>query len=154
VEDISTNDKAVLDSKRANVFFQVADTAIYGESYMAGDYFFDEIHGVDWLTDAIQTEVYGYLVSRTTKVPYTDKGVAALQQQVTRVLDTAVLNGLIAPGETIDGTFLGTGYQVTTIPVADTSASEKQNRQYNGLSFVALGAGAIHGVQIQGTFER
>lgn len=154
VEDISTNDKTVLDSKRANVFFQVADTAIYGESYMAGDYFFDEIHGVDWLTDAIQTEVYGYLVSRTTKVPYTDKGTAALQQQVTKVLDTAVLNGLIAPGETVDGTFLGAGYEVTTIPVSDVSASEKQNRQYNGLSFVALGAGAIHGVQIQGTFER
>lgn len=154
VEDLSSTDKQVLDSKRANAFFQVGDTNIYGESYMAGDYFFDEIHGVDWLTDAIQTEVYGYLISRSTKVPYTDKGVAALQQQVTKVLDTAVLNGLAAPGETIDGEFLGSGYQVTTVPVANVSASEKQNRQYNGLSFVVLGAGAIHGVQIQGVFER
>lgn len=154
VEDLSTNQKAILDSKRANAFFLVGDGGIFAESYMAGDFFFDEIHGVDWLTDAVQTEVYGYLLSRTTKVPYTDKGVAALQQQVTKVLDTAVLNGLVASGETIDGRFLGTGYEVSTVPVANVSASEKQNRQYNGLSFIALGAGAIHGVQIQGVFER
>lgn len=154
VESLSTTEKNVLDSKRANVFIKVGDTNIYAESYMAGDNFFDEIHGVDWLTDAIQTEVYGYLISRTTKVPYTNQGVAAIEQQVTKVLDESVRNGLVAAGETIDGEFLGTGYKITTVPVEDVSESEKQNRQYNGLSFVALGAGAIHGVQIQGVFEK
>lgn len=154
VETLSTNDKAVLDSKRANAFFEVGTTKLYGESFMAGDFFFDEIHGVDWLTDAIQTQVFGYLNGRPTKVPYTDAGVAALEQQVIKILDIAVLNGLIAPGETIDGEFLPLGYKTVTQAVADVADSEKQNRQYNGLSFVALGAGAIHGVQIQGVFER
>jgi len=32
--------------------------------------------------------------------------------------------------------------------------SDKEARLYPGLSFVALGAGAIHGAQINGTFER
>lgn len=155
VEDLTTNEKNVLDSKRANAFFRVgADSEIYAESFMAGDFFFDEIHGVDWLTDAIQTEVFGYILSRPTKVPYTDQGVAALEQQLIKVLDEAVRNGLAAPGETIDGRFLPNGYETVTIPVADVSASEKQNRQYNGLSFTVIGAGAIHGVQIQGVFER
>lgn len=154
VESLSTNQKSVLDSKRANAFIKVGDTNIYAESYMAGDFFFDEIHGTDWLTDAIQTEVYGYLLSRPTKVPYTDKGVAALEQQLIKILDESVRNGLVATGETIDGEFLANGYKTITVPVADVSASEKQNRQYNGLSFIALGAGAIHGVQIQGVFER
>lgn len=154
-ENLTETQKSVLDSKRGNAFFNVGpDTVIYGESYMAGDFFFDEIHGTDWLTDAIQTEVYGYLVSRPTKVPYTNDGVAALEQQVRRVLDEAVSNGLVAPGESIDGEFFPSGYQVTTVPVEDVSQSLKDQRQYNGLSFIALGAGAIHGVQIQGVFER
>lgn len=154
VEDLTSNQKSVLDSKRANAFFTVGSTNIYGESFMASNFFFDEIHGVDWLTDAIQTEVFGYLVSRTNKVPYTDKGVAALEQQLIKILDEAVRNGLIASGETIDGEFLANGYKTVTIPVADVSESEKQNRTYNGLSFTALGAGAIHAVQINGVFER
>jgi hypothetical protein len=154
-EDLNETEKSALDGKRANAFFNVgADTVIYGESYMAGDFFFDEIHGTDWLTDAIQKEVYGYLISRTTKVPYTDSGVAALEQQTIKILDEGVRNGLLAPGETIDGEFLPNGYKTITVPVADVSQTEKDARQYNGLSFVALGAGAIHGVQIQGTFER
>lgn len=154
VESLSTNQKNVLDSKRGNAFITVGATDIYAESFMAGDFFFDEIHGTDWLTDAIQTEVFGYLVSRPTKVPYTDKGVAALEQQLIKILDESVRNGLVATGETIDGEFLPNGYKTITVPVADVSASKKQNRQYNGLSFVAIGAGAIHGVQIQGVFER
>lgn len=154
-EDLNENQKNVLDSKRGNAFFNVgADTFIYGESFMAGDFFFDEIHGTDWLTDAIQKEVYGYLLSRPTKVPYTDAGVAALEQQTIKILDESVRNGLVAPGETIDGEFLPSGYKTITVPVADVSQTEKDARQYNGLSFVALGAGAIHGVQIQGVFER
>ena len=154
VEKLTTTEKNTLDSKRGNAFIEVGDTNIYAESFMAGDFFLDEIHGTDWLTDAVQTEVYGYLLSRATKVPYTDKGVAALEQQLIKILDESVRNGLVATGETIDGEFLAAGYKTITVPVADVSSSEKQNRQYNGLSFIALGAGAIHGVQIQGVFER
>lgn len=154
VENLNTNQKNVLDSKRGNAFFRAGGLNIYGESYMAGDNFFDEVHGIDWLTDAIEVEVYGYLASRATKVPYTDPGVAALEQQLINILEEAVRNGLAAPGETIEGEFLPRGYKTTTIPVADVSQSEKQNRAYSGLSFIVLGAGAIHSVQIQGVFER
>jgi len=154
-EDLNTTQKTTLDAKRGNAFFNVgADTVIYGESFMGGDFFFDEIHGVDWLTDAMQTEVFGYILSRPSKVPYTDPGVASIEQQAIKVLDTAVLNGLGSPGETIDGKFLPNGYSTATVPVADVSQSEKDARQYNGLSFVLKGAGAIHGIQIDGVFER
>ena len=154
-ETLTENEKSVLDSKRGNAFFNVGgDTVMYGESVMGGDFFFDEIHGTDWLTDAVEKEVFGYMVSRPSKVPYTDAGTAALEQQTIKILDEAVRNGLVAAGETIDGVFLPNGYVTTTVPVADTSQSEKDARQYNGLSFIALGAGAIHGVQIKAVFER
>lgn len=153
-EDINSSQKAVLDSKFANALIVVGASDMYAESFMASGVFFDEVHGIDWLQNAIQTNVFGYLLTRTTKVPYTDKGVAALEQQVISALDEAVRNGLIAPGETIDGEFLGTGYKTTTIAVADINQSDVEARHYPGLSFTVIGAGAIHSVQINGVFER
>jgi len=154
VEQLTQNEKAVLDSKRGNAFILVGASDMYAESRMANNTFFDEVHGIDWLENAIQINVFGYLLTRTTKVPYTDKGVAAIEQQVIKALDEAVRNGLIAPGETIDGDFLANGYKTITVPVADMNQSDKEARLYPGLSFVVLGAGAIHGAQINGIFER
>jgi hypothetical protein len=154
VEQLTQSQKAVLDSKRANALIEVGSSDMFAESFMANGTFFDEVHGVDWLTNAIETNVFGYLLTRTTKVPYTNKGVAAIEQQVINALDEAVRNGLIAPGETIDGEFLPNGYKTVVIPVEDINQSDKEARNYPGLSFVVLGAGAIHSAQINGIFER
>lgn len=153
-ENMSQNQKAVLDSKNGNTLVTVGGINIFVESTMASGVYYDEVHGLDWLTDAVQTTVFGYVATRTTKVPYTEKGIAAIGQQISRTLDEALRNGLIAPGETIDGKFLPFGYSVTLVAVADTNQSDKESRTYNGGSFVILGAGAIHGLQINGTFER
>jgi hypothetical protein len=153
-ESLSQNQKSVLDGKNANALITVGDSIMYAESFMASGVFFDEVHGVDWLQNAIQNNVFGYLLTRPTKVPYTDKGVAALEQQVIRALDEGVANGLLAAGTTIDGTYLPNGYAVQTVPVALVPQAEKEARHYSGISFTALGAGAIHSVQINGIFER
>lgn len=154
VEQLTQSQKSVLDSKFANALIEVGASDMFAESFMASGVFFDEVHGVDWLQNAIETNVFGYLLTRTTKVPYTNKGVAALEQQVISALDEAVRNGLIAPGETVDGRFLPTGYETVVIPVEDINQSDKEARHYPGLSFTVLGAGAIHSVQINGIFER
>jgi len=153
-ETLSQTQKATLDSKNANALIIVGASPMFAESFMASGVFFDEVHGVDWLTDAIQNNVFGYLLTRPSKVPYTDKGVAALEQQVTRALDEGVANGLLGAGETIDGIYLPNGYRVVTIPVALVPQADKEARHYPGISFTALGAGAIHSVQINGIFER
>lgn len=152
-EALSQNQKSVLDTKRANALIEVGDRNMFAESFMASGAFFDEVHGVDWLQNAIQTEIFGYLLTRTTKVPYTNKGVAAIEIQLRSVLDEAVRNGLLAPGETIDKEFLPLGYSVATIPVEDISEAIRGTREYPGMSFVALGASAIHRIQINGVFE-
>lgn len=154
VEQLTQSQKATLDSKLANALIEVGASDMYAESWMASGVFFDEVHGIDWLQNAVETNVFGYLLTRTTKVPYTNKGVASIEQQVISALDEAVNNGLIAPGETIDGEFLPNGYKTIIIPVEDINQSDKEARHYPGLSFVVLGAGAIHSVQINGIFER
>ena len=154
VEQLTQNQYAVLQRKYGNAFISVGTVSFFSESFMSNGIFFDEVHGIDWLTNAIQTNVFGYLVTRPTKVPYTDQGVAALEQQLINALEQARVNGLIAPGETIDGEFLANGYLTNTIPVADIDQGSVEARFYGGLSFTILGAGAIHGVQINGIFER
>lgn len=154
VEQLTQSQKSVLDSKFANALIEVGSSDMYAESWMASGVFFDEVHGIDWLQNAVETNVFGYLLTRTTKVPYTNKGIAAIEQQVISALDEAVNNGLIAPGETIDGEFLPNGYKTIVTPVENINQSDKEARHYPGLSFVVLGAGAIHSVQINGTFER
>ena len=154
VESLAQNQLAVLESKNANTLITVGASNMFTDSSMADGVFFDEVHGVDWLQNAIETNVFGYLLTRTTKVPYTDKGTASLEQQTIKALDEAVRNGLIASGTTIDGVFLANGYSTSLVAVADVNPSDKTARQYDGLSFVVLGAGAIHGVQINGVFER
>ena len=66
------------------------------------------------------------MLTRPTKVPFIDKGTAALEQQVIKALDEAIINGLIAPGETIDGKFLPLGYETTLVSVADVNQSNKE----------------------------
>lgn len=153
-ENLTQSELAVLNSKNGNALIVVGASPMFSESKMANGVFLDEVHGVDWLENAIQTNVFGYVLTRTTKVPYTDKGVAAIEQQVIKALDEAVRNGLIAPGTTIDGEFLATGYKTTLVPVAQVDQSNKEARNYPGLSFIVIGAGAIHAVQINGIFER
>lgn len=154
VENLTQNEYRVLRSKNGNAFITVGSSNFFSESFMANGVFFDEVHGIDWLTNAIQTNVFGYLLTRPTKVPYTDQGVAALEQQVINALDRARFNGLIAPGETIDGEFLPNGYKTNTVPVDNIDQGSVEARFYGGLSFTGLGAGAIHSVQINGIFER
>ena len=83
----------------------------------------------------------------------TDKGVAQLTEQVRNALDEGVTNGLIAPGTTAAGIFLPQGYVVTAGAVADLSASDKAARKAPTIQFTAIGAGAIHSIEINGVFE-
>lgn len=155
---LKSSEKIALDAKRINaytLFGNAADTvALYAESFMAADLFFDEVHNIDFLADAIQNQVFGYLFTRTTKVPLTDKGGAQLEQQVITVLDEAVNNGMIAAGTTSEGIFLPNGYITQVQPVADIPDANKQARVGPNITFTALLAGAVHSIQINGTVER
>ncbi len=151
---LTTAQKSVTADKNINVYTTIGNTEMLAEGVMASGTFTDEVQGVDWLTSAIETNVFGYLATRTTKVPLTDKGGAALEQQVIRALDEGITNGLLAPGETIDGVFLANGYAVTVQPVAEIPQTDIDNRVGPTITFVALLAGAVHFVQINGTLER
>lgn len=154
-EKLTSSQKSVLDSKRGNALITIGSSDMFAESFMAQDkVFFDEVHGLDWLQNAIQTNVFGYLYSSTTKIPYTDPGIAGVEQQMVKALQEAVNNGLIAPGTLVSGEFLPLGYKTEALPVGDINQGDREARNYPGLSATIKGAGALHRVEINVTFER
>lgn len=161
-ENLTSADKTALDNKKINYYTQFGDSAMLAEGVMANGIFFDEVHGLDWLQNAIETNVFGFLYTRTTKVPQTDRGMQLIVQQVEKALADGVNNGLLAPGtwngdefgQLKTGDFLKSGFYVYASPMNTQNVSDRQARIAPPIRVAAKGSGAIHFVSIGVTFDR
>jgi hypothetical protein len=152
--DLRASEKQAIDKIHLNAYYDVGGNPMLGEGWMFGGRFADEVHGLDWLQNAIETNVFGKLYTDGTKTPMTDAGAATLQQQVEKGLDQAINNGLGAPGYLPDGTYLQKGYITDVVKIKDHNQSDKEARQGPPITFKLIGAGAIHGITVNGTFQR
>lgn len=157
-ENLTFNQAETLRTKRCNVFVDyVNDTVIIQYGVMSGPAFFDEIHGIDWLQNAIQTAVYNVLYTSSTKVAQTDAGVNKITNAIDGVCGQAARNGLVAPGYwTSDaefgnlktGDYLKTGYYIYAQPVALQSQSDREARIAPPIQVAIKLAGAIQSVDV------
>ena len=157
-EALSETQATVLTSKRINVFVSYDnDTAILQEGVMASGAFFDEVHGLDWLSNAVQTECWNLLYQSKTKVPQTEAGVSQIKARIASVFKQAVANGLIAPGvwnadgfgQLQTGDYLPDGYYIYSTPIVDQAQSEREARIAPPIQCAVKLAGAIHFVDVQ-----
>jgi hypothetical protein len=151
---ISSAQLDVIHTKNGNAFISVAGNRMYSDGSTSSGTYFDEVHGIDWLTDAVQNNAFGVLYTALTRIPFTSVGGARIQQAVEAALQEAVNNGLAAPGYTQDGRFLSRGYETYVTPIEDVPGADRANRIGPRTTFTILGAGAIHGLQINGSFIR
>ena len=156
-EALNETQAAALKAKNCNVFVNYSnDTAIIQEGVMANGYFFDEVHGLDWLQNDLQTAVYNLLYTSTTKIPQTDQGINRIVTTICQRLDQAVANGLVAPGQwngpefgaLKTGQFLSTGYYVYAPPVATQSQADREARKAPVIQVAVKLAGAVHFVDV------
>ena len=156
-ENLTESQAAVLRTKNCNVFVAYNNsTNIVQEGTMVNGYFFDEIHGTDWLQNNVQTAVYNLLYTSTTKIPQTDSGINIILSTITQRLDQAVANGLVAPGvwnaagfgAIAQGDYLSKGYYVYAPPVATQSAADRAARKAPVIQAAIKLAGAVHFVNI------
>ena len=152
VEPLTHNQNEILKSKNVNALVDIGGNNVYSDSRMADGTWFDIVHGTDWLQARIEYDVFARLYT-AKKIPYTDSGISMIMQAAEQGLRQAVTNGLIAPGNDEEGNYLPLGYVLNYIPVSEVAPSDKRDRIYRGLSFKAVGAGALHGVEINGTFS-
>lgn len=157
-ETLTTAQAAAIDAINGNVYVYYAnDTAIIQQGVMANGDFFDERHGLDWLQNYVQTNLYNLLYTSTTKIPQTDAGVTRLMTNVEASLDQAVNNGLIAPGvwnggpigQIESGDTLTKGYYVYADAVANQAQSDREARKSPVIQAAIKMAGAIHYGDVQ-----
>ena len=152
-EDITPGEFQVLRNKYGSAVVQIGKTAqAYTDSRMASGSWLDTTHGLMWLENRIETDLFNMLYQSNTKIPYTQAGINTAVARVERGLEAAVKNGLCGPGYLPDGTYLPNGYQVLSVPLGDVPSGDKSNRIYRGISFKMIGAGALHQVFVTGEF--
>ncbi|EBU6996446.1 DUF3383 domain-containing protein [Salmonella enterica subsp. enterica serovar Newport] len=157
-ETLTTDQAAVLDTKNCNVFvYYQNDTAILQQGVMSGGDFFDERHGLDWLQNYVQTNLYNLLYTSTTKVPQTDAGVTRLLSNVEQSMDQSVTNGLVAAGvwnggpigQLDSGDTLTKGYYVYAQPISEQAQADREARKAPVIQVACKLAGAVHFADVQ-----
>jgi hypothetical protein len=135
----------------SNVHARVAGVSMVFDGVMASGEFFDTMHGIDWLHAEIQTRVLAALVGND-KIPYTNRGVGTLVNQVRGALQQGVANGLLAPVFSADGSEIeAPAFEITVPSVLDVSASQRAARQGPSITWTARLAGAVHFATTNGT---
>lgn len=156
-ENLRTSHADSLKDKNCNVFAAYQnDTSILQEGITCGGWFIDETHGLDWLQDAVQTAVWNLLYTSTTKIGQDEAGSTAIVSCISRVLDQAVTNGLVAPGvwqgeefgELSRGDTLSTGYYVYIQPLAEQLQADREARKAPPVQIAVKLRGAIHFVDV------
>ncbi|EAM5322846.1 DUF3383 domain-containing protein [Salmonella enterica] len=157
-ETLTTDQAAVLDAKKCNVFvYYQNDTAILQQGVMSSGDFFDERHGLDWLQNYVQTNLYNLLYTSTTKVPQTDAGVTRLLSNVEQSMDQSVTNGLVAAGvwnggpigQLDSGDTLTKGYYVYAQPISEQAQADREARKAPVIQVACKLAGAVHFADVQ-----
>ena len=157
-ETLTTAQASAIDAINGNVYVYYAnDTAIIQQGVMANGDFFDERHGLDWLQNYVQTNLYNLLYTSNTKIPQTDAGVTRLMTNVEASLDQAVNNGLVAPGvwnggpigQIESGDTLTKGYYVHADSVENQAQSDREARKSPVIQAAIKLAGAIHYADVQ-----
>lgn len=153
-ENLNVTQVKALEAKNANVFVKYANgTQMIEQGVMGNGYFIDEVHGLDWLQNYVQTNQFNVLYEAPTKIPQTDGGVTTLLVDVEKSMDQAVTNGLVAPGvwdsslefgALKSGDTLSKGYYAYAPPVASQPSAIRATRTAPTIQVACKLAGAVH----------
>lgn len=161
-DDLSESDIANLANKNANYYITRGGTYnVLEHGCTADGTWFDELIGLDQLSNDIQLGCMDLLAHTKTKIPYTDPGAMQFVLACNDACDSAVRRGFIAPGiwdgptilDLENGDALDAGYLNQAEPVADQPKANKSLRICPPIYCAVILAGAIHSVTIKVNVE-
>jgi hypothetical protein len=134
----------VTTGKGANIYENTGGVPITKNGWMCGGQYIDVTVGLDWLESTMQTNVFALLVNNP-KIPYTDKGLAVIENAVRQTLKQGSDDGG-------NGLLDHTSITVTTVPVASIPANTRAARilPFGSVVFSARLTGAFHNIVING----
>lgn len=151
-EPLNSNIANILDAKRYNYYTPFNNGAsILVNGMCFGKAFIDEIYGLDWLQNRVQTDLFNLLAS-VPKIPQTDAGVTQLLNCIESSLKVGVTNGLIGPGTWQAGGFgslstgqmLPSGYYLYAPKVSTQSPADRASRISPTIQVAVKLSGAVH----------
>ena len=151
-ENLTESQFETLVAKGGNVNINVNNGAtMIWPGQMSQGFFFDEVHGTDWLQNRMQTDVFNLLYQSTTKIPQTDAGNNQIVNALEGSCAAAVYNGFIAPGQwnasgfgmLQTGMALTKGWYIWAPPIASQSQSDREARKSVPFQVAVKLAGAI-----------
>ena len=148
--DLTSSEMKALEEAHLNYFIEMGGKNITMNGQVVGNEWCDIIRFRDWLKDDMQTRVVNLFVTEP-KVPYTDSGIAKVENQMRASLARGQEMGGIAEEEFDEDGNSIPGF-VTSVPRSSKlTASEKASRKLKNCKFTARLAGAIHHAAISGT---
>jgi hypothetical protein len=120
-----------------------------------GNGFVDNRYNLIGFIDAVQTDTFNLLHGSGTKVPQTTGGHNTIQDCIEKTVRGFVKCGVFAPGTWTSSDFFGVyavfirnieqnGFYVMYEPLADQSASDRQQRKSTVFHIAVKNAGAVH----------
>ena len=147
---LTTTEMKALEADAMNYFITVGNKNITMHGMTRGGEWADVIRFRDWLKNDMQLAVVNLFVTRP-KVPYTDSGIALVQNQMIASLKRGQNAGGIAEDEFDEDGNTIPGF-VTSVPLSSSiAASEKASRKLRNCKFKARLAGAIHFAELKGS---
>lgn len=141
--------KDQMEENDVNYYMNVAGANITFPGKTCGGEFVDNIRFRDWLLSRLQTEIFQVFVANR-KIPFTDGGIALIENRIRYVLLLGQEVGGIA-ADSFDGDVEVPGFTISVPAAADIPAAQKKQRRLPGITFQATLAGAIHMVEIRGS---
>jgi len=138
--DLSPSEVSSLEGKNGNSYRLRQGVSMTAQGTTGSGEFIDITRFIDFLKARIQERVFFSLAS-LDKVPFTDQGIAIIENDLRAVLNLGIRVGGLSndPEPTI------------TVPkAADVDPIDKNNRLLPDVDFQATLAGAIHAVEING----
>ena len=143
-----TLEKSLQDG-HSNFFIQAAGKNITMIGQVRAGEWIDVIRGRDWLQNDMQLRIFNLLIMNP-KIPYTNSGIALVENQMIASLKAAQKRGIVAFDEYDEDSVLVPGY-ITSVPNSmSLTASQKASRILTDCKFSARLAGAIHAVRADG----
>lgn len=141
VAAMTSTQRSNLTGKRGNGYETMGSVNITFNGQMGDGQFIDTRRFIDWLDDDMGKSVAEALAG-ASKIPYTDKGIALIENKMRGSLRRGVQSGGLAAEPEPD---------VTVPKAASVSVANKAARILPDMKFSATLAGAIHSVTVTGT---
>jgi hypothetical protein len=140
-DKFTESQETYLKNKNCNYYVTIAGVNVTQGGKVAGGEYIDIIRFIDWIQARMQEAIFSDM-AKLDKLPFTDAGIAVIENDMRSVLKNGVRVGGIASEQ---------DFTVTVPKAKDISQADKAARRLTGMKFTAVLAGAIHAVEIQGT---